>query len=72
MSDIDPNAAEKLVESSVKLMNTSAGRIPAMRKVLAGLKEMGEDVAEQEANLNEVENDYKRVQNMLKRFPPTK
>jgi len=72
MSDIDPNAAEKLVESSVKLMNTSAGRIPAMRKVLAGLKEMGEDVAEQEANLNEVEKVYKSVQNMLKRFPPTK
>ena len=72
MSDIDPNAAEKLIESSIKLMNTSAGRIPAMRRVLAGLKEMGEDITEQEANLNEVEKVYNSVQRMLKKFPSGK
>lgn len=69
MSDIDPNAAKTLVESSVKLMNKQGNKIPAMRKVLAALKEMGEDTAEQEKALNDVEKVFKSTRDLLKKFP---
>jgi len=72
MSDIDPNAAEKLIQASAKLMNKQGNKFPAMRKVLAGLRELGEPTEEQEAALDEVEKVYNSTQALLKKFPPPK
>ena len=72
MSDIDPKAAEKLIQVSAKLMNKQGAKFPAMRKVLAGLKEMGEPTEEQEAALDEVEKVFNQTQALLKKFPPSK
>ena len=72
MSDIDPNAAEKLIESSLNLLNKQGKRFPGMHAVLAGLKQMGEDTSEQEASLDELEKVFKSVQKLVKRFPVPK
>jgi len=72
MSDIDLNAPEKLIQVSAKLMNKQGAKFPAMRKVLAGLKDMGEDISEQSAALDEVEKIFNQTQALLKKFPPPK
>jgi len=69
MSDIDVNAVDNLMQDSVKLLKIQSNRLPAMRKMLVAMKEMGEDVTDAEASLKAIEDVYKSAAVMLKTFP---
>ena len=72
MSDIDPNAAEKLLGSAVKILNKRAQQLPAVRKMIEAMKELGEDTTEMEQQVDAVEALMKNVAKTAKSFPAIK
>jgi len=72
MSDIDPNAADKLLGSAVKILNKRAQQLPAVRKMIEAMKELGEDTTEMEQQVDAVEVLMKNVAKTAKSFPAIK
>jgi len=69
MSDIDPNAGDKLLNESVAFMNRQFDSLKGARQALEGLKAMGEDVSQLEASLAEAEKLRAQLTKTLKVLP---
>ena len=72
MSDIDPNAGEKLLGASLKILDKKASEIPKIRNLIAAIKDMGEDTTEMEKQMDSVEALVKGVLKTAKQFPAVK
>ena len=69
MSDIDPNAGDKLVGSAFNILNKKAAQMPAIRNLIAAIKATGEDTTEMEKQMDAVESLVKSVLKTSKMFP---
>ena len=69
MSDIDPNAADKLLGSAFNILNKKAAEIPAIRNLIAAIKATGEPTEEMEKQMDAVEALVKTVLKTSKMFP---
>ena len=72
MSDIDPNAADKLLGASLKILDKRVSEIPKIRNLIAALKDMGEPTEEMEKQVDAVEALVKGVLKTSKQFPAVK
>jgi len=69
MSDIDPNAADKLVGSALNILNKKAAEMPAIRNLITAIKATGEDTTEMEKQMDAVESLVNNVLKTSKLFP---
>jgi len=69
MSDIDPNAADKLVVSAFDILKKKSTEMPAIRNLIAAIKATGESTEEMEKQMDAVEALVNNVLKTSKLFP---
>jgi len=69
MSDIDPNAADKLVVSAFDILKKKSTEMPAIRNLIAAIKATGESTEEMEKQMDAVEALVDSVLKTSKLFP---